>query len=144
MQDEKIKKWLEQAKTIAVYGMQDESRPETPAYQIPKHVQQYGYVIYPVNPKIQSSLGCKAYAKLEELPIRPDILNVFRKSEWIPKIVDEIQALPVEKRPFLVWLQTGISHVAAEDQLREMGIEVVSNECLGVAVSRFLPKPGSD
>ncbi len=128
------------AKTVAVYGMRDETHAETAAYRIPQVVQSRGYKIYPVNPKIQSSLGEKAFAKLEDLPVVPDILDVFRRPEFIPALADEVLALPAEKRPKTVWLQSGITHPEAEAKLEAAGMKVVSDRCLGVYVARLKPK----
>lgn len=125
------------AKTVAVYGMQDESRADAAAYQIPAQLKARGMKVYPVNPKIESSLGEKAYASVADLPVKPDILNVFRRSEAIPQVADEILALPEAKRPKTVWLQSGIAHAEAEAKLEAAGMKVVSDACLGVYASRF-------
>ena len=127
---------VKDAKTVAVYGMQDEANMDRPAYQIPAAIQQRGMKLYPVNAKIQSSLGEKALASLQELPIQVDILDVFRRSDAIPELADEIIALPLEKRPKVVWLQTGIAHPEAEAKLEKAGFKVISDACLGVYAAR--------
>ena len=127
---------VKNAKTVAVYGMQDERKMDRPAYQIPAILQKKGLKLYPVNPRIQSSLGEKALAGLKDLPVQVDILDVFRRSEAIPELAEEILALPVEKRPKTVWLQTGISHPETEAKLEKAGFRVVSDACLGVYASR--------
>ncbi len=137
LEDEMVAQIVKEARTIAIYGMQDEKRMDRPAYTIPAMLKERGYEIYPVNPMIVSSLGLEAYAKLEDLPIQPDILDVFRRSELIPELVDEILALPQEKRPKTVWLQTGITHPQSEARLEVEGIQVVSNQCLGVWAARL-------
>jgi uncharacterized protein len=131
---------VKNAKTVAVEGMQDESRMDRPAYQIPEMLHQRGLKLYPVNPKIQSSLGEKAFAAIKDLPVKVDILDVFRRPELIPALADEILALPEEKRPKVVWLQTGITHPEAEAKLEKAGIKVVSDACLGVIASRVRSK----
>ena len=141
MTETEIEQIVLSAKTVAVYGMRDESHAETAAFLIPQTVQSRGYKIYPVNPKIQSSLGETAYSKLEDLPVVPDILDVFRRPEFIPALADEILALPPGKRPKTVWLQTGITHPEAEAMLEAAGMKVVSDRCLGVYVARLKPKP---
>jgi predicted CoA-binding protein len=135
--DPEIANIVKSAKTIAVYGMQDEKKSDRPAYQIPAMLQERGYRIFPVNPKIATSLGVQAYPKLSDLPIQPDILDVFRRSELIPGLVDEILALPPEKRPHTVWLQTGITHPASEARLEAEGMKVVSDQCLGVWAAKL-------
>jgi hypothetical protein len=95
--------------------------------------------IIPVNPHIQSSLGEKAVATIKDLSVKVDILDVFRRPDVIPTLVDEILALPVEKRPQVVWLQTGITHPEAEAKLEKAGLKVVSDACLGVIAARVRP-----
>ncbi|HJT23012.1 MAG TPA: CoA-binding protein, partial [bacterium] len=128
------------AKTVAVEGMQDEKKMDRPAYQIPAMLQERGMKIYPVNPNIQSSLGEKAYPAIKDVPVRVDILDVFRRPEVIPTLADELIALPQEKRPKVVWLQSGITHPEAEAKLEKAGFKVVSDACLGVIASRVRPK----
>jgi uncharacterized protein len=131
---------VKKAKTVAVEGMQDESKMDRAAYQIPALLQERGIKLYPVNPKIQSSLGEKAYAAIADVPVKVDILDVFRRPDVIPALAEEILALPEEKRPKVVWLQTGITHPEAEAKLEKAGIKVVSDACLGVIASRVRPK----
>ena len=140
LDNEKTAQIVKEAKTIAVYGMQDEKKKDRPAYKIPAMLKERGYEIYPVNPLIVSSLGLEACAHLADLPIKPDILDVFRRSELIPELTDEILALPEEKRPKTVWLQTGISHPQSEARLEVEGMQVVSDQCLGVWAARVKPK----
>jgi predicted CoA-binding protein len=92
--------------------------------------------IYPVNPNIKSSLGEKAFAALAQAPGPVDILDVFRRPEVIPALADEILALPPEKRPKVVWLQSGITHPQAEAKLEKAGLKVVSDACLGVVAAQ--------
>ncbi len=131
---------VKNAKTVAVYGMQDEVHMDRPAFQIPAMLKERGLKLYPVNPKIESSLGEKALASLKDLPLSVDILDVFRRSDAIPELTDEIIALPTEKRPKVVWLQTGITHPQAEAKLEQAGFKVVSDACLGVFASRVRSK----
>ena len=128
------------AKTVAVEGMQDESKMDRAAYQIPAMLKERGMKLYPVNPHIQSSLGEKAVAAIKDVPVKVDILDVFRRPDVIPALAEEILALPEEKRPKVVWLQTGITHADAEAKLEKAGIKVVSDTCLGVIASRVRPK----
>ncbi len=130
---------VKNAKTVAVEGMQDEKKMDRPAYQIPAMLKERGMKIYPVNPNIQSSLGEKAYATVKELPLKVDILDVFRRPDVIPTLADELIALPEEKRPKTVWLQTGITHPEAEAKLEKAGFKVVSDACLGVVAARVRP-----
>jgi uncharacterized protein len=120
------------AKTIGVVGMQDEAHADRPAFAIPQQLLQRGYDVYPINPTISSSLGRTAYASVSELPIRVDILDVFRPAQDVPQLTEEILALPAERRPKAVWLQSGITEPESEAKLAAAGITVVSDRCLGV------------
>jgi hypothetical protein len=120
--------------------MQDESKMDRPAYQIPATLKERGMKLYPVNPKIESSLGEKAYAAVKDLPVQVDILDVFRRPDVIPVLAEELLALPVEKRPKLIWLQSGITHPEAEAKLEKAGFKVVSDACLGVYAARVRPR----
>jgi predicted CoA-binding protein len=140
MNEEMIERIVRDARTVAVYGMQDERKADRPAYLIPMALQQRGLKLYPVNPAIDSSLGEKALPSLKDLPIKVDILDVFRRSEAIPELAEEILALPEAIRPKVVWLQSGISHKEAEMKLEAAGIPVVPDACLGVYAARVRPK----
>jgi predicted CoA-binding protein len=131
---------VKNAKTVAVEGMQDESKMDRPAYQIPAMLKERGIKLYPVNPKIESSQGERAYGAIKDVPVKVDILDVFRRPDVIPALAEEILALPVERRPRVVWLQTGITHPEAEAKLEKAGLKVVSDTCLGVIASRVRPK----
>ena len=131
---------VKNAKTVAVEGMQDEKKMDRPAYQIPATLQDRGMKIFPINPNIQSSLGEKAYAAIKDVPVKVDILDVFRRPDVIPALADEILALPEEKRPRVVWLQTGITHPEAEAKMEKAGLKVVSDACLGVIAARVRPQ----
>ncbi|SRR5579871_1553264 len=139
--DSQLLEIARQAQTVAVVGMQDENKRDRPAYQIPAMLQERGIKIYPVNPNIQSSLGEKAYAAIQDLPVKVDILDVFRRPNAIPALAEELIALPPEKRPGVVWLQSGITHPEAEAKLEKAGFKVVSDACLGVIASRVRPRP---
>jgi len=130
---------LEAARTcrvVAVVGMTDGTKPGRPSFEIPQMLQQRGIQVLPVNPQISQALGVPAVARLADLAVVPDIVDVFRRPEAIPELADELLALPQEKRPGLVWLQTGISHPASEARLEIGGYRVVADKCLGVLVAR--------
>jgi hypothetical protein len=113
---------------------------DRPAYQIPARLQQLGMKVYPVNPNIQTSLGEKAFAAIQDVPVQVDILDVFRRPDVIPTLADEVLALPPERRPKVVWLQSGITHPEAEAKLEKAGMKVVSDACLGVIAARVRPR----
>jgi predicted CoA-binding protein len=124
------------AKLVAVLGMTDGSKPGRASYDIPVRLERAGMQLIPVNPMVEMALGHKSLKSLAELPAGVEILDVFRRSEAIPEIADEVLALPAAQRPKTVWLQTGISHPEAEAKLEAAGIGVVSDRCLGVYVAR--------
>lgn len=132
MNESEIISLIRQARTIGVVGMQDEAHSDLPAFAIPNQLASRGYELYPVNPTIQSSLGRPALASVAELPVAVDILDVFRRAEHIPALTEEILALPEDRRPKAVWLQSGITEPESESKLAAAGMKVVSDRCLGV------------
>ncbi len=116
----------ENPRTIAVIGLSDV--PSKPSHYVSAYMQQHGYKLYPVNPSISEVLGEKSYASLSELPIKPDIVNVFRLPKFIPAIVDEMIQL---KLPNL-WVQQGIIHLEAAARAESNGIHVVMDRCIMV------------
>ncbi len=137
LSEQEIDKIVREARVIAVVGMQDERKDHRAAYQIPRMLLGLGYELIPINPKIQVSMGIPALSDVASLTTSPDILDVFRREEAIPGLTDEILALPPDKRPKTVWLQSGIMHEVSERRLEDAGIRVVSDRCLGVAASRL-------
>ena len=119
---------LRRARRIAIVGLGDS--PWRPAYGVAAYLQRAGYTIVPVHPRAETVLGEPGVATLAEAarggPI--DIVDVFRRSDAIPELVADCVAL----RPLLVWLQVGIRHDAAAQQLEAAGIRVVQDRCLAV------------
>ena len=125
------------AKIVAVVGMKDGVDPHAPAYSVPVILKARGMRIIPVNPKFDSILGEKVYARVADLPERPDILDVFRRSEFIDALADEVLAMPADRRPGVFWMQSGIKNDAAAAKLATAGIRVVQDHCLGVYANRY-------
>lgn len=125
------------ARTVAVVGMADESKADRPAFTIPRILKERGLRVIPVNPTIESSLGEKAYPDLGSVPTPFDVVDVFQRSEKVGLVADAILALPKERRPNVVWLQTGIRNDEAAARLAAQGIQVVQDHCLGVYVARY-------
>jgi hypothetical protein len=139
--DALIERILDRTKTIAVLGMKD--APDEDAYRIPAYMADHGYVVVPVNPKLDTALGARAYADLEAVSdagVPVDLVNVFRASENVEGHVDEILAM--ERRPTAVWLQLGIHHGPSARRLREAGIDVVQDRCLMVDHRRLSERSG--
>ena len=138
--EEGLKAIVRAARVVAVVGMKDESRPLEPAIRIPQMLVEHGMEVIPVNPTIASALGRRAWPTLADVDVPFDLVDVFRRSDRIAGIADEILALPAERRPRVVWLQSGIRHAAAAARLEAAGIAVVQDECLGVLAARWLPR----
>ena len=121
---------LLQSKTIAVVGLSDD--PMKSSNSVSAHMQRKGYRILPVNPSLETVLGEKCYPSLSALPIKPDLVNVFRLPKFIPAIVDEMIALGLPA----IWVQQGIVNEEAAAKAEANGIKVVMDRCIAVE-SRF-------
>jgi len=119
-----------EARTIAVVGLSE--NPAKPSHYVSAYMQQHGYKIYPVNPSIETVLGERSYASLAELPVKPDVVNVFRLPSQIPAIVDEMLALGLKN----LWVQLGIVNMEAAKRAEEGGIRVVMDRCIMVEHQR--------
>jgi uncharacterized protein len=113
-------------RTIAVVGLSD--NPNKPSNFVPKYMQQHGYRILPVNPLVENVLGERAYVSLSDLPVKPDVVNVFRLPKFIPAIVDEMLGLGCEN----IWIQQGIVHLEAAVRAERGGMRVVMDRCIMV------------
>ncbi len=89
-------------------------------------MQQHGYRIIPVNPKIKESLGGKSFPSLPDVSEPVEIVNIFRRSEFVPEIVE--QAIQIKVK--MIWMQEGICHKEAAERARRAGIDVVQNRCI--------------
>ena len=121
---DEIGELLKRSKTIAVVGLS--SNPLRPSYGVSAYMQNHGYRIVPVNPQIKGALGEKAVPSLSDVGEKIDIVDVFRRSEFVPEIVDEVIRL---KLPAL-WLQEGVIHEEAAAKARKAGIFVVMDHCI--------------
>lgn len=132
--DEALRELLASVKTIAVVGIKSGEAED--AHRIPRYMQQSGYRIVPVTPKLDRVLGERAYASLARVEEPIDLVNLFRAPAHVPIHVDEVLALP--HRPRGVWMQLGISHEESARRLEEAGIAAVQNRCLMVEHRRLL------
>ncbi len=123
-EQESIAEVLKTAKTIAVVGLA--SSPLRPSHGVAAYMQQHGYKIIPVNPMIEESLGEKSYGSLLDVPEKVDIVNVFRRPEFVPEVVE--QAIQI-KAPVL-WLQETVVHEEAAEKARKAGMVVVMDRCI--------------
>ena len=129
--DDEIRELLQNTKTIAVLGIKPETHASQPAFYVSKYMADAGYEIIPVPvyyPEVTDILGKTVYRDLKDIPGEIDLLNVFRRSEDIPKHTIEI----LEKKPKAVWFQLGIRNDEVAGRLAEAGIKVVQDLCLMV------------
>jgi predicted CoA-binding protein len=131
--DEALLDLLRRVKTIAVVGIKAGEQDD--AFRVPRYLQQHGYRILPVSPKLDEVLGERCVPRLAELAEPPDLVDLFRASAQIPAHAEEILALP--RRPLGVWMQLGISHPEASAKLAAAGITVVEDRCLMVEHARL-------
>jgi len=115
---------LRTAKTIAVVGLS--SKKHRPSHGVAEYMQRQGYRIIPVNPQETEVLGERAYASLDEVPGPIDIVNVFRRSEFVPEIVEAA----IRKGARAIWLQEGVIHEEAAERARQAGLIVVMDRCI--------------
>ncbi len=122
--DQQIKELLQKAHTIAVVGLS--SSRFRASYGVSQYMQSAGYRIIPVNPNEEQVLGEKAYARLEDVPEKVDVVDVFRRSEFVPAVVDS--AIRIGARA--IWMQEGVADEAAAQRARAAGLFVVMDTCI--------------
>src|SRR5271170_6268785 len=115
---------LRSSKTIAVVGLS--SRRSRPSYGVSEYMQSQGYRIIPVNPNEDEILGEKSWASLDEIPEKVDIVDIFRRSELVPEIVDA--AIRIGARG--VWMQEGVVNPEAAEKARKAGLFVAMDVCI--------------
>lgn len=123
-QSDPIAELLKRAHTIAVVGLSD--NPLRPSHGVSAYMQSHGYKIIPVNPQVRESLGEKAYASLLDVPEKIDIVNIFRRPEFVEQVVDQAIQLKVPA----IWMQEDVIHEAAAEKARQAGIFVVMDRCI--------------
>jgi len=117
---------LRNSKTIAVVGLS--SDPFRPSHEVAAYLQRAGYRIIPVNPNESAVLSEVAYATLDEVPVPVDIVNIFRRPEFVPDIVDAA----IRKQAKAVWMQLDVVHQQAAQKARDAGLTVVMDRCIAV------------
>jgi predicted CoA-binding protein len=122
--------------TVAVVGIKDGRDPDAAGFTVPEMMKSMGIRIVGVNPTLATALGEPTLRSVAELPAGVDVLDVFRRADAIPALTDEVLALPPERRPAVVWLQSGIRDDASAARLVAAGVRVVQDHCLGVYVRR--------
>ncbi len=128
---ETIQAILRESKTIAVVGLSPD--PGRPSHDVARYMQAQGYRIVPVNPVISEALGEKSYATLSDIPFPVDLVDVFRRSEFVPAIAEE--AVKVGAKA--LWLQLNVISPEGEETAERGGLRVVVDRCLKVEHQRY-------
>ncbi|KMW70033.1 CoA-binding protein [Limnoraphis robusta CS-951] len=131
LEDEVIAHILTNAKVIAVVGHSD--KPSRTSYQIAQFLRRVGYRVYAVNPTVKEIEGECCYASLEEIPERIDIVNVFRRAEFLSEIVSEAIAIQAKT----VWGQLGVIDAKAAQTAIDAGLTVVMDRCIKIEYARL-------
>jgi uncharacterized protein len=121
---DEVRTILRTSKVVAVVGLSD--KPERSSYQVAAYLQRQGYRIVPINPNLAEVLGEPAYPSLRAVPAPVDVVDIFRKPDAVPEIVDQA----IAKGAKAVWMQEGIAHNAAAEKARAAGLQVVMNKCM--------------
>lgn len=124
LQSDPIADLLRHSKTIAVVGLSD--NPMRPSHGVSAYMQSHGYRIIPVNPNVKECLGEKAYPSLRDVPEKIDIVDIFRRSEFVEEVVDQAIQLKVPA----IWMQEDVIHERAAEKARKAGIFVVMDRCI--------------
>jgi predicted CoA-binding protein len=147
LSDEQVRARLRTARRIAVVGLSP--RPERPSYGVAEYLKRQGYTIYPINPTQldRNILGEKVYGSLSDLPEAPDIVDVFRRSAYLPDVVEAAIAARSRwqregdraraKTPQVLWTQLDVVHEGALRRARAAGFIVVADRCLKVEHMRL-------
>jgi predicted CoA-binding protein len=119
-----IKEILEKYRTIAVVGLS--AQTWRPSYSVSQYMQRAGYRIIPVNPNESEVLGEKAYASLDDVPEPIEIVDIFRRPEYVPDIVEAA----IRRNARVIWMQLGVANEAAAARARAAGLEVIMDRCI--------------
>lgn len=126
-----LREVLTHAKAIAVVGHSD--RPNRTSYQIAQFLKQVGYTVYPVNPLVKEIDGQPCYPSLKDVPQKIDIVNIFRRSEYLPEII----AAAISVNAKTVWAQLGIWDQASAKKALDAGLNVIMDACIKIEYLRL-------
>jgi len=134
MKDEELKEIFKNCKTVAVVGISP--KEDRPSFRVAAYLQSNGYRIIPVRPDGDTILGEKIYPHLMEIPkeIEIDVVDIFRKSEEVPPIVEEA----IRRGAKIVWMQEGVIHQKAGEEAERAGLKVVMDRCIKKEHERLL------
>lgn len=128
---ETIRAILRESKTIAVVGLSPD--PGRPSHDVARYMQAQGYRIVPVNPVISEALGEKSYPTLRDIPFPVDLVDVFRRSEFVPPIAEDAVKIGAKA----LWLQLNVISPEGEETAERGGLRVVVDRCLKVEHQRY-------
>ena len=129
---EEIGEILGQYRVVAVVGLSAD--PGRPSYQVAQYLKEHGYRIVPVNPGCTEVLGEKCYPSLKDIPFPVEVVDIFRKVEAIPAVVDEAMAVGAK----VVWLQLGLVEPQADRKAWKAGLQVVMDRCMKIEHQQLL------
>lgn len=115
---------LKNSRTIAVVGLS--SKRHRPSYGVAEYLQSTGYHIIPVNPHEKEVLGERCYARLEDIPEKVDVVDIFRRSKYVPEVVESAIRIGAKA----IWMQEGVVHPEAAERARQAGLAVVMDLCI--------------
>jgi uncharacterized protein len=133
LSDNEIREVLQRARTIAVVGLSD--RPTRDSFAVARFLQRNGYRVLPVNPNLAGRvLGEQPYASLRDVKEHVDIVDIFRRPEFVPQVVEDAIAIGAD----VVWTQLGIVDLAAAQRARRAGLGVVMDRCMAIEHRRLM------
>jgi uncharacterized protein len=132
MNDTQLTELLRQAKTIAVVGLSNNRMRAS--FGVSRFLQRQGYRVIPVNPHETEVLGERAYPSVRDVPDDVDIVNIFRRSEKVPEVVDDA----LQKGTRCIWMQEGVINQAAAQKAESAGVPVIMNRCILKELARLL------
>ena len=133
LSDNQIRSVLQRARTIAVVGLSD--RPERDSHAVAGFLQRNGYRVIPVNPNLHGPvLGEQPYASLRDIKEHVDVVQIFRRPEHTPEVVEDAVAIGAD----VVWMQVGIENQAAAQRARRAGLGVVMDRCMAIEHRRLM------
>src|SRR5437762_1071478 len=133
--DSELRQVLEQARTVAVVGFSQ--KPWRPSAGVARALQSFGLEVYAVNPTQQSTPERRIYTSLSEIPVPIDIVDIFRRPEFVPDVIEAAIAVHAK----VIWMQLGIVNEEAARRAEEAGLKVVMNRCLKIDYARLIGVP---
>lgn len=134
MNDADLTRLLTESKNIAVVGLSD--NPARASYGVARFLQRQGFRVIPVNPRLTELLGEKCYGRVQDISDPIDIVDIFRRSEFVGDVVADA----LHKHPRCIWMQEGVEHHDAAKTAQAAGVSVVMNRCILKELARLLPR----